>query len=234
MRQRWKFLIILALMALTALCYFLLRPVNEPKFQGRYLSEWFQEEDLILPDLESAAPEAVQAIRAIGTNALPNYLQWLQYEPSQWRTTLRSKLPRWAIKNQTVSNWLDDPASWRAMYAYRGIEILGTNAIGALPELTAMLNNSNRPWTAQRAMGALGFLGTASIPVLQAALADTNRTDRWHVAAAIGFMGRAGHTNECLPILMMALSDGDAEVRMEATNWVRRSAPQLLPDPAAN
>src|SRR5688572_3931157 len=69
---------------------------DEPRYKGKALSEWMavwnrptypqQGNDLLL---------MIEAVQAIGTNALPHYLKWIRYEPPAWRRTLKTSLPRW-------------------------------------------------------------------------------------------------------------------------------------------
>lgn len=239
MRKRRKMLIILALLALISIVLFALgrkpsRPLDEPQYQGRYLSEWLGDPRVFFPNVESADEGGKNAVRAIGTNGLPYYLEWMHYEPSETRIAVSKKLPQWIKLNHTVSNWIDDPAWWHSGYGFRGFEILGTNAVSAIPELTIMLNDTSKPYTSQRAVGVLCVIGPQGIPVLRAALADTNRVDRWKLASVIRALGHRGYSNTCLPILAESLYDHEAEVRKEARLALEKWAPHLLTNAPAN
>lgn len=203
------------------------RPVNEPEYQGRYLSEWLSDPRVSEPDVEFADKTGLEAVRTIGTNGLPYYLDWLQYEPGPLRLSLVPQLPRWVLRINTASNWTNPPAIWRAHYGYRGIQILGTNAASAIPGLAVLLNQTNKPYTSQRALGALCFIGPQAITVLKAALADTNHPERWKIASTLRHLGNNGLSNACLPILAESLYDQDAEVREQATQALEKWAPQL-------
>jgi len=232
MRQK---LLIIAIVALTFSALLLLyhvpsqRPVNEPQYQGRFLSEWLSDPQVLYPDLELADETGKAAVRAIGTNGLPYFLEWLHYEPGQLRWIIgHSWVHRWVAYTPAYSNWLNPPEQWRAVYGFRGFEILGTNAASAIPELTAMLNYTNKPNTSGRALGALCRVGPQAVPVLKAALADTNRIDRWEIAASLRYLGNNGQSNTFLPILAELLYDHDAGVQKEATLALEEWAPHLL------
>lgn len=234
MRKRRK-LIVLAIFALTSMALIVQHrvpshhPVNEPQYQGRYLSEWLSDPRVWSPGVEFADEAGKQAVRTIGTNGLPYYLEWLHYEPGKLRLTIgNSWVHRWGANVPAYSNWLNPPEQWQAHFGFRGFEILGTNAVSAIPELTLMLNDTTKPYTWQRALGALYVIGPQAIPVLKAALADTNRIERWQIASAIRYLGNNGHSNACLPILAEALYDHEAEVRREATLAMEKWAPHLL------
>lgn len=79
------------------------------------------------------------------------------------------------------------------------------------------------------AVTSLSFLGEAAIPVLQNAIADSNRVDRSLVIFwALPQLMRDGHTNACLPILLAAQQDQDPFVRNTAAKILRDFVPQLL------
>jgi hypothetical protein len=220
----------LGVIALVMVCFAFLRPHDEPKYQGRYLSEWLQayKENNHTAWRLAEMQEAAHAVRAVGTNGLPYYLTWLRYEPPAWQRTLRLKLPRWIEQNKIVADWLGDEAARRADYGSLGIWILGTNATTAIPELTAMMKGATNSFSVSRAIFTLSQVGEPAIPVLLSALADQTQPYRQNIVWNLGRLALAGHTNPCLPILVEALNDSDAWVRSEATNAVENIAPHIL------
>lgn len=241
MRKRRKSLIVVALIALLSIALIALcfapsgHLLNEPEYQGRYLSEWLSSPHVLYPDLESADKVAKAAVLAIGTNALPIYLDWLRYEKGPLRQSLgSSRIHRWLANTPAYSNWLNPPEQWRALYAFRGFEILGTNAVGAIPTLSKMLNDTTNQHTCQRALGVLYVIGRPSIPVLETALANTNRADRAIITAIVANIAIKGNTNACMPILLTALQDADQDVRGKAQEAVLALSPQPLTNAPAN
>jgi hypothetical protein len=220
----------LIFIALIAMCFAPSgRPTNEPQYQGRYLSEWCT--DTVFPGAQFDEP--TEALRAIGTNGLPCYLKWMRYEPSAWKLKLRSKLPRWAKTNQMISEWFGQSAAVRAYYSVCGFQLLGSNAVSAIPELTTMIGNSSHPETAQRAMRALSMIGEEAIPAFRTALADTNHVFRSGIIARIQYLGCNGYSNACVPILLELLNDPDSVIRADAITALYKVYPNFVKDMAA-
>jgi len=235
MRKRRKVIVILGLIAVAAVGFVLLRPRDEPKYEGRYLSEWMATYEAATYGLDSSSPttlaeleEAKHAVRAIGTNALPCFIKWMKHSELEARIALVRKLPSWIGGNQMVGTWYVRPAIRRLYGACDGIRILGTNAAVVIPELNAMMCDQAKSMTARKAISALAAIGEPAIPVLKAALADSNRTDRWQIVWSFHDMARDGYTNACLPLMIEALNDKDYKVRDAATNSLTSLAPQLL------
>src|SRR5262245_21189458 len=87
MRKRKLF--IFASLILIALALLLIsRRTSEPIYNGRSLSDWLARYGAG-PDSD----EAEDAIRAIGTNALPFLIEWIQHDPPAWRRSLYHRLP---------------------------------------------------------------------------------------------------------------------------------------------
>jgi hypothetical protein len=214
--------------ALGTVWFGFLRPRDEPKSQGRYLSEWIV--DSYAPNSTPSQRAASRlAIQDIGTNGLPYYLKWMRYEQPAWQQSLRWKLPHWIKSNPTVDHWLY-AGERRADWSISKVASLGTNAVSTIPELEAMMNDHTKPGLVSRAITALGNLGGPAIPALQRSLADPNQNQRYQIVLYLGTIARQGHTNDCLPILMEVLNDQDAAVRSAATNAVLQFAPELLPN----
>jgi hypothetical protein len=90
----------------------------------------------------------------------------MRYDPQRWRIPLQQMLPRWISTNRTVRDWLVEKPSWRAIFADHGFQALGSNAVIALPELAAMMQDSNNPTAALRASAALKYLTEPAKPHL--------------------------------------------------------------------
>ena len=109
---------------------------KEPEYQRKKLSEW-------LDAYQSAAffsgigadqrtKEAEDAVRHIGTNALPWLLRWLKAETPGWRLGLSRNLP-WQGRMERLRTWLVN-ANTKAEAAVTGFEILGEQASAASPQ----------------------------------------------------------------------------------------------------
>jgi HEAT repeat protein len=151
----------------------------EPKYLGRSLYEWqtvwskaveFSDS----PQSQAQAREAAQAIRALGTNAIPTLLKSLRNYPSDRRLQiggyLMDKLP------DSVSQ---SPLIQRLFSGRGGVEptsifvILGALGSSAVPELNALLRatNINRE-VSRSAAFCLAAIGEEGLPPLLNALTN--------------------------------------------------------------
>ena len=135
--------------------------------------------------------KAHDAVRQLGTNALPLLLRQLRYEANtnDFKHRLLYRLhsyflaqPPGAVVSKPLFYLYDalrgDREETRALCALRVYYGLGEQARSAIPELTQLLNDPKFPSGSQRAFSALSYIGKESIPVLAAYLADTNEPSR--------------------------------------------------------
>jgi HEAT repeat protein len=148
--------------------------------------------------------KAQDAIRQLGTNALPLLLQQLRYEANtndfkhrlhyRLDNYLQAKPPNAVVSKPLINlyRWSEsDREEHRAASALQVFFSLGEQARPAIPELAKLLNDPQFPSGSQRAFSALSYIGKESIPVLAAYLADTNEPSRkfltqWFYNAWIG------------------------------------------------
>jgi hypothetical protein len=232
--------IALGLIALATVWFAFLRPRDEPKYQGRYLSEWvadyraantivegwfFSEPNQPNPRRKEASAKAAHALQAIGTNALPYYLTWIRSEPWRWQRSLRARLPKWAEKYKSVRDLVGDAAYTRSSRGWWGIHSLGSNAVSAIPELERLMKDRTKPGVANSAITVLCALGEPAIPVLQRAFADPKQADRTTILWSLQVLATQGHADALRPTILKALNDNDASVRFYATNYASLRSP---------
>jgi HEAT repeat protein len=103
---------------------------REPEYQGRTLSEWITAYSVI-SDTNSAAADA---LRHIGTNALPFLVKWVRYQSPAWRTNLLAsyvKLPD--PLHNLPGYWLaQDAKENRAWAASAAFGVIGLTPVLAL------------------------------------------------------------------------------------------------------
>jgi hypothetical protein len=191
-RRHPKKLALAFLLALFALLgAWLLRPnrVPDPWCNGRPLSEW-----VFLVGFSNGVPappeqkeEAIQAIRKLGTNAIPSLLAWVNYEPNISRNRVvfwtSVRLPQKILTSRPVQHFLIDMrAEGLSQNAVDALAILGPAAAPAIPELT---KRASVPWSLTpssrrtRAMLALAKLGTPAVPVMATHLSAPHPGDLW-------------------------------------------------------
>lgn len=205
-------------------------PDDEPRYQGKRLSEWLALCRVPAVTNEELQGEAEFAVRSIGTNALPCLLKWFRYELPPWRGRIL-ELATWHLDKAEGKkvvfrrSFIIGPTARRAEKADLGFVILNTNAAPATAELEALMKNSRKPDVGLRAIYALGEIGGPAIPALTNALADANQTNRCEIIHAIyvvelmsPYYYGGSYRGGCLPALNRALDDPDEEVRRQAKN----------------
>ena len=157
MRKRWT-IFIMAGCVMAALIAMLPFPTKrEPEHGGRKLREWLK---LYVQSSNrfTDGQEAAEAVRHIGTNALPWLLEWIDYEPAGWKRALATNAPAAAQRpgyfRSAYLRLLHRPADDLNWLGRFGFEILGPQARPALPEVQRRMANWGMPWRASRAMEA--------------------------------------------------------------------------------
>jgi hypothetical protein len=216
-------LVVLLLAAAALIAAVTLRSPAEPQYKNRTLSDWIErylrnDHFADTNDYE----EAIRAVHTIGTNALPHLLSWIQYEGTPWRFIIYTNAPRFA-KRTAALLLLPNAMERKQNLALSGFFMLGTNAAPAIPELTALMADTNRPHTARVATYALAYLGTYALPPMLAALTNTNHPNRALIVKIIGsqLVPELG-TNACLPLLITASQDKDRSVSWSAADYAQK------------
>ena len=205
---------------------------DEPAYQERTLSSWLQDFAIgRYPDMEQHRA-AVQAVRAIGAEALPILTQRLR----------------------TISHTSDRDQDIHTVSAFRALGAEARPAIPALIELLAPAYDAARESSSEpdaqlnhrksgAAVRALQAIGHDSVPPLIEALGAEDTRIRFGAAMALEYFPR--QVKEIVPALIDALEDEDCHVRWRAARSIGtlRAMPELsVPalakrlrdDPAAN
>ena len=187
MNERTRYLLIaLVLLAAGAGCYWIW--VHEPAYEGRSLSEWVEEAGELQGEYAASRANAAaqqawevrhqaatSAIRAIGSRALPHLLRWMRNAPRPSLT--RDKIQAWLDQQSWVKLQLPERRD-RSDLAYFGIQVLGSNAIPAIPELSRMLVQRINP---PAAAACLQVIGPSAYPALARGLTNSS-AEVQHVA----------------------------------------------------
>jgi hypothetical protein len=202
MRRR-RIILFLALVTMAAgVAWFWPRGPAEPVYHGKRLSLWIEEsghgQD---PQTERQAREAV---RAVGTNALPFLLA--QFTRSESRLALR--LNRWLSTLRKTDFRFD--TGWNHIFiGAKGIALLGSNAAPVLPILAAHLTDQDRGAYAAWAMSGCG---EPALPYLLKAAASTNGDLAFGAVQSLGNLAK--NTPSAIPPLIQLL---------KSTNWIVQS-----------
>jgi hypothetical protein len=233
MRKHRKLLAATLFAVLAITIVVLLAHEPEPRYNGRSLSSWLKAYAAIyettgttqtIPDVG----EAVHAIQAIGTNALPLLLKWIQQEPPSWQQAAHRKLPKRLWNTAPARLLIDGPGYEKASHAMNAFDILGTNAAPAIPGLVKLMTGTTNRTIVARAIGALGGIGVPALPYLITALSNTNQPGRHLIPFRIQAIAADLGTNTWLPPLKAALQDPDPRVRASASAVLGDLAPDLL------
>jgi len=215
-------LIVTAFVVLAITLAVLLAHDDEPRYKGKSLSKWLQ----VSSEEPYVVGEAQQAVRSIGTNALPYLLKWIQDQPAPWHRLTRKNLPEFLLNSAPVRFFIEGLDHEREGQVIAAFAVLGTNAAPAIPDLVVLTRGTNLHIVV-RAFTALSFLGTPALPHMTAALTDTNQPGRFYVPPCLRIIARDVATNACLPALKAALQDPDPAVRASASQILRYLAPDL-------
>jgi len=196
---------------------------DEPGYEGKNLTEWFKK----VPtgsDLDRT-PAAKNAIRAMGTNALPTLMRWIRYEPGGVRMKV-NRIYAWLLR-RSPGAWLrGDYECRRADWAIWGLNALGPDAGAGIVDLNHILTDTNRDRSAWRAATVLGSLGELGTPVLMTGL--TNQDARVRMLSLLN-VGRSGtNASRAVPALLNLLEDRSPLTRNMASNAIRQIDPNAL------
>lgn len=117
---------------------------------------------------------AADALRAMGTNALPFLLEWMDYELPRWRrqaARVQQLFPPGSAKQVATARFmLNVDETLRAEYATQAFRVFGPEAISTLPELSRRAGNATSSTVNGRALFVLSCIGPPALDALTNAL----------------------------------------------------------------
>ena len=209
-------------------------PAKEPEYNGKALSEWLVELQGDLSDQEVIAAtsqnmdpaklidqkksRAQEAIRQIGTNALPTLIDLLGVTDEN----------RWLVLRKLKSRKLREGAhagsafnSVLSKMALEGFGILETNAVPAIPQIVKLFN---RVETCSEAAQALALVGPEGVMALTNGLASKIDNNRGITIWAIGEKALLD-SNTVMRIMLTCLKDPDSNSRADAARFLAHKDP---------
>jgi HEAT repeat protein len=182
---------------------------REPVYKGRPLSVWLEDYDF--SPVVGVTHEADDAVRHIGTNAIPALLRLLRRsDPPPWKRELLDLADKLdLIKSQHVSAWA---LNWRAASAFK---VLGSEGRDGVPALIEIYNQNVSEWSRVYTVIALGGIGPAAKQAVPSLLQGMNSTDYPLHFACMRVLGQI-HAEPTLvvPVLAKSLQDSDAKHRV--------------------
>jgi hypothetical protein len=225
----------LALCVLVAIGLVALWPrTNEPKYNGKTLTQWL--EISASRRYDKRWPQAEDAVRHIGTNALPWLIKWISYDRPKWQEkTAQSKVWRVLPRQLYV---LVYNREYQSIWAMEGFRILAPTSPQVSAELQRLMEGlPGRP--AVRAWVTVHNLGPAGLPIFFNVA--TNRTKpavlRCAVLRELGDVLSRERTNaapslpannlQIVPGLLRCLEEPncDPNIRTAVTNALGKIAP---------
>jgi hypothetical protein len=212
--RRVILLSLLALVGIGLVVYFL-RP-TEPKYQGKTVREWLEILNRFAgsPSAETDKTAARLVFQQMGTNMLPVVLEELRAQDSKWTMALHS-----LAQKQSFITIPFTPALARQLTAMTALDILGKSSEGPAAAswlVQRLASDIDYPTRVNliNAVGELGPVAEAAIPVLLASLKNANRSTRQLVLPALSRIRR--QPDLVLPALIESLHDKDELVRLRA------------------
>src|SRR5215831_8047681 len=174
LRRKQQTIILVAVLILAAAGLYLAWPSRpkpaEPVYGGRKLSDWLPDYNYA-PDSERH-PRAEDAVRHIGTNALPFLLRWTDHQDTAVATQVRRAYN--GVQHATGrGRFWENNRKERAYQAAKAILTLRPEAYAAVPFLTRMFTGEGDD-RKHNAAFALAHMGTNGLAPLSAALTNTN------------------------------------------------------------
>ncbi len=201
---------------------------REPVYQRKPLSVWLEGYDS--PKNQQAWQQTDEAVRQIGTNALPQLLQMLRLTDSApWkRTLLALAYKQHFIKIHHIKAW---GQNWRAATA---LGVMGSDAAGAVPELIQLYENPISGPSQRYTLMALGKIGPAAKMAIPSLLrtVSTSTDEEVRASAVFALGGIHAEPEHVIPVLIKCLVDPSIDVQGEAAEGLgnfRENAKPAVP-----
>jgi hypothetical protein len=172
---------------------------REPVYQGESLSSWLNNVD----STGKLSASAAEAVRQMGTEALPTLLRMLRAKDS----SLKLKLIDWA-ERQPIVKIKHTPAEELNLRAKCAFAALGAKAQSAVPALIEIANQKISLESQTDAIHALGFIGPPAKEAVPSLLRWATNADQEVRFGAIYALGEIhAEPERVLPVLINALHD---------------------------
>jgi HEAT repeat protein len=210
MGNKRRILLGVLLLAVGGIFLWRLDQPRDPVYRGEPLSQWLNEYDPRI--LINNKGEVDDAIRNIGTNAIPTLLGMLRSKDNAIKAAALKDVERTDLIWVTL-------AEERNAEAARGFEALGASAKDAVPALIEIYEQRISPASQSSTAYALGCIGPGAkeaIPQLLQGATNANNDLRRCAIRSLGQIHSAPEVS--VPALIRALDDTNHQTRYEAAN----------------
>jgi HEAT repeats len=216
MRNLRRIVILILSISLAALVVFTtymlcFRGEKEPTYEGMTLSQMIKIADTQFGSRDKAKTElAAEGIHHIGTNAIPFFLKWMQYDEPELITKARE-----STEFRPGKYLIPDGQLVRANVTPRAFWALGSNADYAISDLAHLINLHPSGEVASRAIFALANMRRpGALSILMATITNLQSPLRRDAILAVGEMG--SNALPIVPLLIDCLKDTNDLVFFDA------------------
>ncbi len=199
-------------LAILGVCIWSALPPREPSYKGRSLSDWLQDYYISFGVQKVESPAVDEAVRHIGTNAIPTLLRMLLARDSRLKAA-----SIWLLNQQNFVRMRITPAWEKNREANLAFEALGADAKNAVPDLVQIygekISEASRVSTVE-SIGAIGPSAKSAIPSLLTGLKTTNDLVRRMTVWALGNIH--SEPELVVPELVKRLHDPSQVIRLFA------------------
>ena len=192
--NRRNLVVFVLCIALVGLVFLFWNP--EPSYGGKKLSQWLDgfNYHYHMTDESPSFIEFSDAIRQIGPEATPFLLDWIRYQPAHTNAKAQVAFLLGAVPDSLVPtrirDWLDEEKQLgRAIRSVIAFQVLGTNALPLLPELSRLATTSANSDVSQRAIEAMYELGPPAIPTFLRVIRNPQAEGRYKAMLPLGSLG---------------------------------------------
>lgn len=213
-KRKRIFLVLLTVAAAGALFWWRFCESAEPSYQGKPLRDWL--ETYVQGGSYIgvwANPETDEAIRRMGTNAIPALLKMISARDSKWKSTL-SWYSTESMRRRISRRFSWWSAGFATDEAAQAIVALGPSASNAVPQLIQTYRKNIGSDSQASCLKALGSIGPAAALAIPDFLgATTNWYPRTRRAAVKALGNLHVDPGLAVPVLIACLQDSDTGTR---------------------
>jgi hypothetical protein len=187
---------------------------REPTYEGHPLSYWVERYSVerFTPRTDITRDEEVaEAIKNIGTNAIPFLLKWIAYQPSLLRSKTEVLVQKLPSTWQPIFRSKHESLADKAMSSFA---LLGDTTSNAIPALSFLAITTTNETLAIRSTIALAWIGPTALPALLAISTNSPALVRACAITAIPYLGRGALP--AIPTIIKSLNDTDPQVSCAA------------------